>query len=144
MTGSPWKQVHCLGWCPITTNHRASKHRVSQAILLDCRNFDPDAKKGTSRDVEAGCVLAKFEKGQRKHHNIYNNIENDRNELHLSQKRCCVLGVGTTFWLFLGVLRWKKRNFTSTRHQFPRPSSIGLGAPKKHFGCASEGWQELV
>lgn len=79
--------MHCLGWCPITTNHCVSTHRVSQAILLDCRNFDPDAKKGTSRDVEAGCVLAKFEKGQRKHHNIYNNIENDRNELHLSQKK---------------------------------------------------------
>ena len=60
---------------------------MSQAILLDCRNFDPDAKKGTSRDVEAGCVLAKFEKEQQKYHNIYNNIENDRNELHLSQKK---------------------------------------------------------
>lgn len=47
---------------------------MSQAILLDCRNFDPDAKKGTSRDVEAGCVLAKFEKGQQKYHNTYNNI----------------------------------------------------------------------
>jgi len=26
---------------------------LASAILLDCRNFDPDAKKGTTRDVEA-------------------------------------------------------------------------------------------
>ena len=132
--------MHCLGWCPITTNHCVSTHRVSQAILLDCRNFDPDAKKGTSRDVEAGCVLAKFEKGQRKHHNIYNNIENDRNELHLSQKKVlCFRCRYHILVIFRSFEMEKKGTLPPTRHQFPRPSSIGLGAPKKHFGCASEG-----
>ena len=83
-----------MGWCSIMTH--VSYHQPllrfdtsffeSQAILLDCRNFDPDAKKGTTRDVEAGCVLAKFEKGQQKHHNnIYNNIENI-----LSKKVLCL------------------------------------------------------
>ena len=140
----------------------------SQAILLDCRNFDPDAKKGTTRDVEAGCALAKFEQGQQKHHNnIYNNIENI-----LSKKVLCLkcryhtvphfdILVILEFWDDIGIpplptsigLRFffskfpnfgtfkKGGSFTMSSDE---KTSLGLASPEKHSGGASEGWQELV